>query len=780
MSLSPVSSKSIVFLLGLLYLQAYTVDASISTSAGFPQDVFAKPAFQVNLGSLAKDAPNLPIRRADALNILEQQEASSSSTSNPASRPNPSDLAHISSLAVPAHAGAGSGTGRDDAARTLFWSLQRSSPDDFQLCSIPDFTFTPADKHTSGPHHASASTTTSSRSKQDLIRNAQTLLDPLKKVCLYHTTDWFTYSFCHGREIRQFRRLGAHDAAKKAFKAAGGGEAGKKAAIEAADKVNRMQHPIDDPEFPAFILGRWTPQNEDIVGDDRSHQRRQQQPLSDATQGSTGVAVSANHGMPSLVNAAGLDLVEEVQFGDWDEEELFAAEAKALAQFKDPQTNAVEASQGATGSAAGHESHRHRYLTQRWTNGTMCDMNHQPRTVEVQFHCSNRKPLEDRIVMFKETTICNYVLVIETPRLCADPAFGSEKEEAPLPIQCHQVVDDNYPGPTVSDPDRVPHPSLSEIDDGAHVHSGGGESAEPLKSTTESSEPAKDQAHTASNTQQEPADEASSTSHTYGDLSQYGSVHDDYYDEALGGPGALYQQYYHDHDHDHDLEYEHDHEHHHDHELEEAELLVEIGVDQDGRVLVNKVIEPPVDTAPPADSKETRRRDSGKKRSDDDQTHEDEDRALEIQLDVDDFLSVLRGDEGGNLEKKLAEKISQVLNKQMQRDGSISSPKQKGEDSAYTKEQSKDKTPDDVAKLYQRLMSAVAQGAKKQGAEGAKLAAKQGQGRQQQAPPALRMEKVGDSLAERAKRFYDAKERESKGEQEKKTSPPPLAQHVEL
>ncbi|KAJ1017753.1 hypothetical protein NDA16_005072 [Ustilago loliicola] len=652
MSLSPVSSKSIVFLLGLLYLQAYTVDAAISTSAGFPQDVFAKPAFQVHLGGLLKDVATLPIKR-------------------------------------------------------------------------------------------------------NLIKNAQALLDPLKKMCLYHTTDWFTYSFCHGREIRQFRRLSSQTAAQKAFKKAGGGEAGKKAALEAAEKVNSFVHPVADPEYPAFILGRWTPQSEEIVGDNLNpnQQRQQQRPASgkekEPIETSKGVAVSSNPGMPSPVNFAGLDLVEEVQFGDWDEEELFAAEAKALAQFKNSAESAIESNRD-SGSA---DSQRHRYLTQRWTNGTMCDMNHQPRTVEVQFHCSNRKPLEDRIVMFKETTICNYVLVIETPRLCADPAFGSEKEDAPLPIQCHRVVDDAFAGPTMGDPEKV-QPSLAEIQ---------GKDAVTAGIKTKEKE-------TAS------AEDASSTSHTFGDLSRYGSVHDDYFDEALGGHGALYHQYHHEHEH------EHEHEHDHDHnvlgdDVEGAEIVVEVSMDQDGTLQVNKVVDSASQSPSASDSKEVRRREGGKKRSDDDS---DEEEAMEIQLDMDDFLSVLRGEQGGSLESKLADKISKVLKGKMQQQHQASDAEQDGasvEENKWRKEkEAKGQTPDDVAKLYNKLMAGVT------GKEAAK-GKQPGKGAAGKQPPPLRMEKVGDSFSERVKRFYDAKEREERSDTEaqgKKREAAAIGERLEL
>lgn len=737
---SMIDSKSTLFLLGLLYLQASSADATISTSAGFPQDVFAKPAFQVSLGHTGKGAPTLPIKRSDAISILEQQESSSSSSSAFTSNP--------SALAVPNHTDRHSDHPDPESSRTLFWSLQRSSPTEFQLCSIPDFTHTPADKHSSNQR------TNASRSRQELVRSAQALLEPLKKVCLYHTFDWFTYSFCHGREIRQFRRLGPKTAALKAFKAAGGGEAGEKAGLEAEKKVNSVSYPVADPEFPAFVLGRWTPENEAIVGDDRSYHRRQ--PLSDAAQTTTGVSLSSSQAQSSASDAAGMDLVEEVQFGDWDEEELFAAEAKALAQLEGS-GNAVEANHDVVGSSNG--SQRHRYVSQKWGNGTMCDMNHQPRTVEVQFHCSNRKPAEDRIVMFKETTICNYVLIVETPRLCADPAFGSEKEEDPLPIQCHQVVEDNYAGPTVGDPDKVVPGPLSQLQDK--------ESVTPKADSTKGSV-----AEDATSSAQGDAADASTTSHTYGDLSRYGSVYDDYFDEALGGHGALYEQHYAHHHHDHD---HHDHDHDHDGHfhlsdddlVQDAEVLVEIGIDQDGKLLVNKIN--PDNSA----AKDSRRRESGKRRSDDDTDPEEDsvDSPLEVQLDMDDFLSVLKGEEGGSLEKKLAEKLSAMLNKQLKKE----------ETSKEEKETTH--TPDEVARLYDKVMSAVTASGKgderkevKEEGKGARPRQGKGQAKQN---PAMRMEKVGDSLSERVRRFYDAKERDGKDEK-KQSGAPPIAEHLEL
>ncbi|KAK2466989.1 hypothetical protein APHAL10511_001247 [Amanita phalloides] len=54
------------------------------------------------------------------------------------------------------------------------------------------------------------------------------LLQPLTGSCLYHRQGWFTYSYCHNNEIRQFRELNYAGATK----------------------------PEEDPEFESYILGK--------------------------------------------------------------------------------------------------------------------------------------------------------------------------------------------------------------------------------------------------------------------------------------------------------------------------------------------------------------------------------------------------------------------------------------------------------------------------------------------------------------------------------------------
>ncbi|GAA5933273.1 hypothetical protein JCM1841_006575 [Sporobolomyces salmonicolor] len=82
-----------------------------------------------------------------------------------------------------------------------------------------------------------------------------------------------------------------------------------------------------------------------------------------------------------------------------------------------------------------------RYLSQVWEGGTICDKTGLPRTVEVQFHCNTQTI--DRIALIRETSICRYVMLIHTPRLCAEPLFleGVNKNEQPASsIECRPVV----------------------------------------------------------------------------------------------------------------------------------------------------------------------------------------------------------------------------------------------------------------------------------------------------------------------------------------------------
>ncbi|KAM0553049.1 hypothetical protein ACHAPJ_007596 [Fusarium lateritium] len=80
-----------------------------------------------------------------------------------------------------------------------------------------------------------------------------------------------------------------------------------------------------------------------------------------------------------------------------------------------------------------------RYLVQRLEGGTICDLTGRERTIEVQYHCVPGMK-SDRIGWIKEVTICAYLMVVNTPRLCNDVAFLPPEETRANPISCQLIV----------------------------------------------------------------------------------------------------------------------------------------------------------------------------------------------------------------------------------------------------------------------------------------------------------------------------------------------------
>ena len=86
-----------------------------------------------------------------------------------------------------------------------------------------------------------------------------------------------------------------------------------------------------------------------------------------------------------------------------------------------------------------------RYLVQKLTGGTPCDLTGKARKVEIQFHCHPQSA--DRIGWIKEVTTCSYLMVIYTPRLCNDVAFLPPRENKAHAITCREIV----PSDSISD-----------------------------------------------------------------------------------------------------------------------------------------------------------------------------------------------------------------------------------------------------------------------------------------------------------------------------------------
>jgi len=60
------------------------------------------------------------------------------------------------------------------------------------------------------------------------------------------------------------------------------------------------------------------------------------------------------------------------------------------------------------------------YVSETYSYGTKCDINGKPRQVEVRYRCAKDT---NQITLWKEPSICNYVIYFDTKYLCAHPAY---------------------------------------------------------------------------------------------------------------------------------------------------------------------------------------------------------------------------------------------------------------------------------------------------------------------------------------------------------------------
>ncbi|KAH9459898.1 hypothetical protein Pst134EB_008115 [Puccinia striiformis f. sp. tritici] len=200
--------------------------------------------------------------------------------------------------------------------------------------------------------------------EQDGLKNGLNLISSLKERCIYTRMGWFTYSFCYGKgEIKQFHAI----------------------------MVPGFNYPQEDPTQDVYVLGFHLdhPQNPD-------HQAKIEGTL-------PAPSISAGEGeLTSLGKnrfaSGGSNILGSISDVLRDESVIKTSIEKEEEEFQ-----------------------QKRYLVQRWDGGTTCDMTGKPRSVEVQFHCSTFG--SDHIALLRETSICEYLLVIHTPRLCSEPLF---------------------------------------------------------------------------------------------------------------------------------------------------------------------------------------------------------------------------------------------------------------------------------------------------------------------------------------------------------------------
>ncbi|GJJ72819.1 protein OS-9 [Entomortierella parvispora] len=85
------------------------------------------------------------------------------------------------------------------------------------------------------------------------------------------------------------------------------------------------------------------------------------------------------------------------------------------------------------------ESHHDRVvLVQLWESGDICPETDLPRTVEVQYHCA--QAFHDRIHSVTEPSICNYLMIVNVPALCRDPAFAIQLAPEVQEIKCRRIA----------------------------------------------------------------------------------------------------------------------------------------------------------------------------------------------------------------------------------------------------------------------------------------------------------------------------------------------------
>eukprot|EP01102_Stenamoeba_stenopodia_P011979 TRINITY_DN3725_c0_g1_i1.p1 TRINITY_DN3725_c0_g1~~TRINITY_DN3725_c0_g1_i1.p1 ORF type:complete len:320 (-),score=70.02 TRINITY_DN3725_c0_g1_i1:16-975(-) len=77
-----------------------------------------------------------------------------------------------------------------------------------------------------------------------------------------------------------------------------------------------------------------------------------------------------------------------------------------------------------------------KFYTEMYIDGTTCDLTNQPRTIEVQYFCTEGD--KSFISEISEPSTCNYQLFVATPLLCRHPDYNSQSERV-YPIECYSM-----------------------------------------------------------------------------------------------------------------------------------------------------------------------------------------------------------------------------------------------------------------------------------------------------------------------------------------------------
>ncbi|CAD6984945.1 unnamed protein product [Tilletia controversa] len=448
----------------------------------FPPDAFAHPAFQV--AWLDRE----PLRNAtahallfgpgssediDELTLVSQHSAAEGhgrhqqegrAQGEPDTRAGSSGSGIFSALGTP--------LSRPLTSASHSLELHFLDQDSPYLCAIPRINST-ADKYRSSPESQPTSAI-------EILQQGLALLEPLKPPstpeskanagnsptgsashCLYYTYDWFTYSYCHGRAVTQFRALpqtvgSAVELASALAESAVGAN---------GQSVFKRIEPRKDPQWPAYVLGRWSDDVDRLLDDDGTllfvsssesgtsaqndlvskSSDKSGPPSSSSSQQTTQLAVIPVSSVDTTRAHIHTALIEVVAFDDPAVQHVAAEKDKDGAQFRRAAEAAAKASGGKAASRSSPPSSdvavsssssssgsarspaiSQRYISQTWSDGT------------------------------PETTVCRYVVVIETSRLCSIPALavgrrsgsGNGGADDAHSIDCRPIVRDDWDSET--------------------------------------------------------------------------------------------------------------------------------------------------------------------------------------------------------------------------------------------------------------------------------------------------------------------------------------------
>lgn len=105
------------------------------------------------------------------------------------------------------------------------------------------------------------------------------------------------------------------------------------------------------------------------------------------------------------------DRIQEYYLGKFDKTKLAEKEAKEAVDEKYPYKKI--------------DGNKMAYYEVQMSDGTLCDLNNEPRMTRVLYVCYVHG--KNEIYSLKETSTCNYEVIILTPSLCTHPLFKGEE-----------------------------------------------------------------------------------------------------------------------------------------------------------------------------------------------------------------------------------------------------------------------------------------------------------------------------------------------------------------